>query len=272
MFQRLIILLQEYYEEDAIVDLYRNVLERLLLALDDEEDKVVEVKAEVEGTSGLTAHEERLRVWPPWPWPPWGDDDDDKPENRTERAHKLAKAVIEFEKKIADASLDLDVLFQDPIATYNPVPYKNVSDSLPEFDFSTYFSTFAPRNFPSTIILTSTTYFADLSKILNGTDKDTLEAYFVTRAGLEYASYLGLETEAWQATRSLEEVLNGIKKGAVGDRAEYCVSRVESSMGFALGRYFVRDAFGGASRETAKKVITGELSVFSGSSKRSVSD
>ena len=138
------------------------------------------------------------------------------------------------------------------------MPFKNVSDSLPEFDFSTYFSTFAPRNFPSTIILTSTTYLPDLSKILNGTDKDVLEAYFVSRAGLTYAPYLGLDIEAWKATRSLEEVLNGIKKGAVGDRAEYCVARVESAMGFALGRYFVKEAFGGASREKATKVITGK--------------
>ena len=148
-------------------------------------------------------------------------------------------------------------MYQDPIATYNPVPFKNITDSLPEFDFSVYLSTFAPRNFPTTVILTSTTYLSDLSKILNGTDKDTLEAYFVTRAGFTYSSYLGLETESWKAVRSLEEVLNGIKKGAVGDRAEYCVGRVESAMGFALGRYFVQETFGGASREKATKVITG---------------
>ena len=207
----------------------------------------------------MTVHEERLKVWPPWPWPPWGDDDDgDKPEDPKDRAHRLAKGIIKFEKEIAKASLDLDILYQDPIATYNPVPFKNVSSSLPEFDFSTYFSTFAPRNFPDTVILTSTTYLPDLSKILNGTDKDVLEAYFISRAGFNYASYLGLETEAWQAARSLEEVLNGIKKGAVGDRAEYCVGRVESAMGFALGRYFVRETFGGASREKATKVITGK--------------
>ena len=156
-----------------------------------------------------------------------------------------------------------DILYQDPIGTYNPVPFRNVSDSLPEFDFSTYFSTFAPRNFPNTIILTSTTYLSDLSRILNDTDKDVLEAYFVTRAGLAYASYLGLETEAWQAVRSLEEVLNGIKKGAVGDRAEYCVGRVESALGFALGRYFVRETFGGDSRRVATKVITGIITLFS---------
>ncbi|KAI0807426.1 Metalloprotease [Fomes fomentarius] len=256
---------KEYYEEESIVGLYRSVLERLLVTLDDEEDKLIDRHAEtVDDGSGLVVHEERLRVWPPWPWPPWGDDDD-KPENRTERAHRHAKAIIEFEKQIAKASLDLDVLYQDPIATYNPMPFKNVSDSLPEFDFSTYFSAFAPRNFPETIIVTSTTYLSDLSKILNDTDKNTLEAYFVTRAALEYSSHLGLDTEAWKATRSLEEVLNGIKKGAVGDRAEYCVSRAESAMGFALGRYFVREKFGGASREKATKVITDIIETFKNS-------
>ncbi|KAI0720938.1 metalloprotease [Cerioporus squamosus] len=254
---------KEYYEEDSVVELYRNVLERLLLTLDNEDDKLYSTDVKPEQNPGLVVHEERLRVWPPWPWPPWGDDDDgDKPENRSQRAKKLSKAIIEFEKKIANASLDLDVLYQDPIATYNPVPFKNVSDSLPEFDFSTYFSAFAPRNFPSTIILTSTTYLSDLSEILNDTDKDVLEAYFVTRAGLELSPYLGLDTEAWKAVRSLQEVLSGIKKGAVGDRAEYCIARTESALGFALGRYFVREAFGGASRETATKVITDVIETF----------
>ncbi|KAI0831469.1 Metalloprotease [Trametes gibbosa] len=253
---------KEYYEEDSIVDLYRSVLERLLLTLDEEEE--TPEATESSAPSKLVVHEERLRVWPPWPWPPWGDDDDGnkEPMNRTERAHNLSRQIIELEKKIANVSLDLDVLFQDPIGTYNPVSFKNVTEQLPQFDFSTYFSTFAPRKFPSTIILTSTTYLSSLSSILNETASDTLEAYFVTRAGLAYASYLGLETEAWKATRSLEEVLGGIKKGAVGDRAEYCVARVESVMGFAAGRYFVNETFGGASRDKATKVITDIVESF----------
>jgi hypothetical protein len=63
------------------------------------------------------------KVWPPWPWPPWGDDNDpgkdkdkdkDKDKkgpkmNKTLEAHKLAKAVVEFEAKLANASLDLCV-------------------------------------------------------------------------------------------------------------------------------------------------------------------
>lgn len=78
-----------------------------------------------------------------------------------------------------------------------------------------------------------------------------------TRAALSYGQYLGMGTEFWRATRALEERLRGIKPGAVGDRAEYCVGRIEVTMGFAAGRYFVKEVFGGESREKGTKVITG---------------
>ena len=79
-----------------------------------------------------------------------------------------------------------------------------------------------------------------------------------TRAALSLAGHLGTTTEAWRAVRALEERLRGIKPGAVGDRAEYCVGRVESAMGFGAGRYFVNEVFGGESREKGTKVITGK--------------
>ncbi|KAJ3533585.1 hypothetical protein NM688_g7264 [Phlebia brevispora] len=263
---------KEYYEEEAIVDLYQSVLERLLINLADEEGELI-AKSETLRPAGLPLYEERLRVWPPWPWPPWGpedpDDPDDggdhKPINRTEEAKKLAKAIIVFEKKLANASLDLDILYQDPIATYNPVPFTTLTDALPQINFENYLSTFAPRAYPSRVILTSTTYPASLSTILNETSHATLEAYLETRAALELASHLGTGSEAWKATRSLEERLRGIKPGAVGDRAEYCVGRVESAMGFAAGRYFVKEVFGGASREKGTKVITDIVTAFKSS-------
>ena len=60
----------------------------------------------------------------------------------------------------------------------------------------------------------------------------------------------------------MDETLKGIRKGAVGDRAEFCVGRVENALGFAAGRYFVNETFGGESREKGTKVITGELLLF----------
>ena len=271
---------QEYYEEESIVELYQTVLERLIIATADEEDDLSSLSS-----TSLAVHEERLRVWPPWPWPPWDPEDPDepgdggehKPINRTKEASKLAEEIIEFEKKIANASLDLyvficdaacsihgcprssDILFQDPIATYNPVPVSNLTEAIPEINFNTYFASFTPRNYPNRVILTSSTYPASLSAILKETSQDTLEVYLETRAALSLAPYLGTSTESWRATRALEERLGGIKPGAMGDRAEYCVGRIEVTMGFAAGRYFVEEVFSGESREKGTKVITGKL-------------
>ncbi|GAW06292.1 endothelin-converting enzyme 1 [Lentinula edodes] len=180
----------------------------------------------------------RKIIWPPWPWPPWGGDDGDddgdnggkKPVNKTKRVQKLAKEVVKFESEIAHASLDLDILYQDPIATYNPAPISNLTTALPQIHFDEYFSTFAPRNYPDRVIITYPPYAHSLSEILNSTSKDVVEAYLVVRAALSLSSYLGMGTEAWQAQRTLVETLSGIKKGAVGDRAEYC--RREQGKGY----------------------------------------
>ena len=151
-------------------------------------------------------------------------------------------------------------MYQDPIAVYNPLPLSNLTTALNKWiNFSDYFATFAPRSYPNTVIITYPAYPASLSSILDETDWDVIEAYLVTRAGLKLSPYLGSTTEAWQAVRSLQETLRGLKKGAVGDRAEFCAVRVENALGFASGRYFVEETFGGDSKTKATKVITGAL-------------
>jgi len=153
---------------------------------------------------------------------------------------------------------DSDRLYQDPIGTYNPLPLSNLTDALTQIDFPMYFSTFAPRSFPKQVIITYPAYPSSLSEILNHTSSDVIEAYLIIRAALSLAPNLGMSTEAWQAQRTLQETLTGIKKGAVGDRAEYCVGKVEQTLGFAVGRYFVNETFGGESRAKGTKVITGQ--------------
>jgi len=261
---------KEYYEEESFIDLYQEVLERLLVTLSEEEEYVDGHEVH-RLRSSETVYQERLRVWPPWPWPPWGGDDDgdghdDEPEPMDpEKAHVIAKNIIAFEKSIANASLDLDVLYQDPIATYNPVPIDNLTAQLPQVDFPEYFAAFTPRNFPNTVILTSVTYPSSLSAILNETSAETLEGYLVTRAALVLAPYLGYDTEAWKAVRSLEERLKGLKKGAIGDRAEFCTTQVEASMGFATGRYFVNETFAGDSKKKGTQIIKGIIETFKSS-------
>ncbi|KAL5532721.1 hypothetical protein ACEPAF_4495 [Sanghuangporus sanghuang] len=259
---------KEYYDEKPIVKLYKETLARMLLALDDSPED--EAAATSTQNILVVEKEKTMKFWPPWPWPPWdGDDDDDDDDDdggehlsKSERAKALAKKVVDFEKRIANASLDLEVLLQDPVATYNPISFSEFASELPQIDFPSYFSTFTPRNFPSQVILTSTTYASNLSSILSTTDADTVEAYLVTRASLVLAPLLGYGTEIWKANRALKEVLQGIKKGAVPDRSEWCVQQVEDALGFAAGRFFVQKAFGGDSKAKGTKVITDIIEAF----------
>jgi len=76
------------------------------------------------------------------------------------------------------------------------------------------------------------------------------------------APRLGTSTESWRAVRNLRETLQGIKPGAIGDRAEYCVNSVDQALGFATGRYFVNETFAGDSKEKGTKVITDIVKAF----------
>jgi endothelin-converting enzyme len=82
---------------------YESVLERLLSIHYEAEEKR-------HAPQTLVNNEDSANVWPPWPWPPWeGDDDDDNgpPKHGPKNATELASEVVEFEWKLARASLDL---------------------------------------------------------------------------------------------------------------------------------------------------------------------
>lgn len=70
----------------------------------------------LQSSQTLVNNEDSMNSWPPWPWPPWGDEDDgdgggDRPKNATQ----LAEEVVKFERKLAQASLDLSGHFEkDP--------------------------------------------------------------------------------------------------------------------------------------------------------------
>lgn len=150
-----------------------------------------------------------------------------------------------------------DILYQDPLYTYNKVPISNITGTITQVNFPDYFATFTPRKYPDEVVVTYPAYTRSLTSILNETDVDVLEAYLVTRAALVLAPRLGTSTESWKAVRHLREILEGIKPGAVGDRAEYCIDSVDKALGFATGKFFVNETFAGDSKQKGTKVITG---------------
>ncbi|QRW00071.1 endothelin-converting enzyme [Ceratobasidium sp. AG-Ba] len=266
---------KEYYEDEDIVKVYTETIAAILLAIDEEAssstrhwyDRPAQWVTGIASTAWHIATGNPLEqnpqdsVWPPWPWPPWNDPkkDDEKPE---ERANRLSKSVVEFETRLAEAGLDLDILYGQPFETYNPMNLTDLADALPAIHFPTYFSTFTPRSFPTRLIASYPKYASTLNDIIEDTAYDVVEAYLVARASLELGSHLGTSTRVWKAVRSLQETLQGLKKGVIGDRGEYCLGKVENALGFAAGRFFVQETFGGDSREKAESVIENVIEAF----------
>jgi len=247
---------KEYFDEKSIVKLYRNVIERLLIASSGNKDKKV-VESQSKPPSEFRVNEKTY--WPPTPWPPWDDDDEEDDVDY----HKLAKDVVKFEARIAEISLDLDKLYQDPFGTYNPVPISNVTRTLGRsINFGDYFAAFTTRAYPERVVVTSPAFMRALADILEETNVKVVEGYLIARSALAFSQYLGDRTEAWKAQRALFERLNGVKPGAVGDRSQYCIGTIENTMGFAAGRYFSNVTFGGESKEKGTKVITDIIHAF----------
>ena len=154
--------------------------------------------------------------------------------------------MFDFESALADASADED-FFNDPFASYNPVKLSTLASAVPQISFPAYFATFAVRQFPAErVIISYPPFVQHLGSLLANTSTETLEAYLVTRAALTYSNLLSYETDEWKADRELREMLSGLKKGAVTERSEWCVDKVEQQLGYSVGRFFVQKAFGGA--------------------------
>jgi endothelin-converting enzyme len=124
---------------------------------------------------------------------------------------------------------DRDELF-DPLGSYNPMPFGNLTAQLPQVNLPNYLATFSPRTFPSRVIVTYPPYVSSLSSILESASTEVVEAYLIVRIALQLAPLLGQETAAWKTVRELKEILGGMKRGVTPDRAEYCAKQVSDTM------------------------------------------
>ncbi|GJJ12083.1 hypothetical protein Clacol_006324 [Clathrus columnatus] len=242
---------KEYYKDASVYEVYVSVLTRIFEVLKGEETPVIKLN-----------YRNQRSFWPPFPWPPWGGDDDESDPKKTPR--ELAEAVVNFEARLAEVGLDPVSLQLDPMGTYNPVDHEELAELLPEIDFPIYWSSFAPRAFPSKIIVTYKKYLTSLSKLLSNTTSDVIEGYLVARTSLTLAQYLGPETDIWKAHRLLVETLTGISKGAVQNREEYCIDQVTDidALGLAAGRFFALEAFSRESQVDTRNIVFNIIESF----------
>ncbi|GAA5872434.1 hypothetical protein JCM8547_000924 [Rhodosporidiobolus lusitaniae] len=177
-------------------------------------------------------------------------------------AKDLAESVFKLEKQIAAISLDaadLDL----PIPTYNPYNGTALQKLFPSISFANYFASYTPRpRYPEPVIVTSPGFFGNLSKLVEHTGPEVLEAYFVVQTALEYGDLLGLKQPIRKQVDLLSATLNGISPDERKPRDEICLDAALENFGFLLGRPYVQKAFPGQSKQYAEEIIYAIIDAF----------
>ena len=120
--------------------------------------------------------------WPHLPWNPApAPDDGSKKHHKPLSARALAKqaaaSVLAFEHQLAKVQADPEDL-PDPSYSYNPTSFAKLAKRLP-INLAAYVSSFAPRNFPEKVIVTSPDYLKAMTRIV-----EREEDYVLQRCGL----------------------------------------------------------------------------------------
>ncbi|EPQ28571.1 uncharacterized protein PFL1_03875 [Pseudozyma flocculosa PF-1] len=222
-----------YYDDDAVLDFYRGVVEQAFRALDKEGKHGKDVHADKKGGKGRA------------PSPDFG---------------QLAGQVVEFERQIARITPDIEDIY-DPIGSYNPVNTSSLSYSFQSIDWPSYISALTVRT-PKTFILTSPKFLTSLDSLVSRTRSSVLEAYFVWTAARELGSALGPNVALRGPAERLSRYLRGVDADAKEDRDKVCLQDLDEALGFMSGRFFVQKAFGGDSRDRVEAIIRSVIAAF----------
>ncbi|MEQ4575846.1 MAG: M13 family metallopeptidase [Gammaproteobacteria bacterium] len=156
----------------------------------------------------------------------------------TADAAAQAKAVLEFETRLAKASLSR-IELRDPAKRYHPVSAAEANRITPHFDWNAFFDALkvpAAGKFS----LSQPGFFAELDRMLADTPADTWKAYLRFHALDEAAPYLAKPFEQanfefyGKALRGQQEMLPRWKR---------TLQAVNDAMGEALGQLYVQAAF-----------------------------
>jgi len=169
---------------------------------------------------------------------------------------KLTDSIIELEKKLANIAIPPEKKFDFSLVSKFNI--KSLNEKFPYINWPLYFETvFGLVNIKNTvdestlIFVYGPTYFEGLNNILKETDVETLTAYAEWTIISKYGYYISNEFN--KPLKIMDKLLYGIESDPA--RSEYCINMVDTSMGMALGRFFVDEVFNNNSREMAENLL-----------------
>lgn len=170
-------------------------------------------------------------------------------------ANTTARLIVNFEKDLAAIS-DTPEFLWEPKNIYNLRTLSQLTSYNPNIDWDLLLSHILPSTAPhqDTVVVTSPEYMQRLSKeILEKSTDRTIQAYLLWRVIFEYVQTLGEDVRL--PLERMEARLRGTSVKLQKPRWQTCLDRMQESMGFLMGRYFVQKRFNGDSKQRADEFV-----------------
>lgn len=167
---------------------------------------------------------------------------------------KLAKDVVLFEQKLANATPDTQAQ-RDVTQYYNPRTLAETKSLIPEVSFEKVVSSLAPKNFyTDRFIIGSPSYLKELSAIVKDTPREVIQAFFQLKVIQQH--YRIIEDDKITPLRQFNNRLAGVDPQAIRDRWSECICDLDSGIGWILSRFYVLESFPESSKELGDQIIS----------------
>src|SRR5262249_31555128 len=133
---------------------------------------------------------------------------------------------------------------------YNKIDRAGVAKAMPKFDWDGLWATVGLKGVKD-VTVTSPEYLLGIDKLLASTPPQTWRAYLAFR--LTHASAPLLDKQLEEIHFKFASALTG--QPEMPPRWKRCVRRTERELGDLIGQAFVRDRFGGASKQAAEDQV-----------------
>lgn len=161
-----------------------------------------------------------------------------------------ANDIIELESKMAEIFVPKDEL-RDPEKSYNYKSLEALADLFPGLSWNSLFA-WSPSNFEvSGVIVGEPSYFSGLAKLFEDSPSSQIRNYMRWYAFSVLAPMLRQEYR--DAQFAFEKVVYGLDLPA--PRWKTCVSVVDRTLGFALGRLYVDQRFNVDAADAAEDMV-----------------
>ncbi|UVW30485.1 M13 family metallopeptidase [Massilia sp. H6] len=154
-------------------------------------------------------------------------------------AAEQAKDIVDFETELAKVQWTR-VENRDPVKRYNKMTVAELAKLAPGYDWNAALAAAGAGNKVDTIIVNQPSYFAGLNQVLAKTELSTLKSYFEWQLLREFSPLLS-KAFVDQSFSFYGTALSGVSEQApLWKRG---VGAVESSLGEALGKLYVKEHF-----------------------------